>query len=54
MLTGSGLTLLFSAAITRYGERVAYSTSELYGIGDVALVAVGVLFGLFLVASGRR
>ncbi|MFD1513150.1 hypothetical protein [Halomarina rubra] len=54
VLTGSGLTLLFSAAITMYGDRFAYTPGELYAIGGVVLVVVGVLFGLVLVATGNR
>lgn len=54
VLTGSGITLLISAGIMRYGERFQYTAAELYGIGGAALVAVGVIFGLYLVATGAR
>jgi hypothetical protein len=54
VLTGSGLTLLLSAAIMRYGERFQYSSAELYGISGAALVAVGAVFGLLLVVKGLR
>jgi hypothetical protein len=54
VLTGSGITLLLSAAIARYGHRFQYSSAELYGIGGAALVGVGVVFGLVLVLTGNR
>ena len=54
VLTGSGLTLLLSAAIGKYGSQLQYSTPELYGIGGIVLAAVGVLFGIFLVLTGNR
>ncbi|MUV58117.1 hypothetical protein SAMN04487947_0005 [Halogeometricum rufum] len=54
VLTGSGLTLLLSAGIVRYGDRFQYTAAELYGIGGAALVALGVLFGLVLVVMGHR
>jgi len=54
VLTGSGLTLLLSAAITRYGDQFSYSTAELYGVSGGVFVAVGVLFGLALVVWGYR
>ncbi|MFC6824040.1 hypothetical protein [Halopelagius fulvigenes] len=54
VLTGSGLTLLVSAGIMRYGEQFRYTAAELYAIGGGALVAVGLLFGILLVASGYR
>ncbi|MCO8245149.1 MULTISPECIES: hypothetical protein [unclassified Haladaptatus] len=54
VLTGSGLTLLLSAAILKYGSQLQYSTPKLYGIGGIGLVVVGVLFGLFLVLTGNR
>lgn len=54
VLTGSGLTLLLSAGITMYGEQLQYTPGELYAIGGGALVALGVVFGLFLVATGNR
>lgn len=54
VLTGSGLTLLMSAGIMRYGERFQYTAAELYAIGGGALIAVGLVFGILLVASGYR
>ncbi|WP_049916615.1 hypothetical protein [Halogeometricum pallidum] len=54
VLTGSGITLLLSAGIMRYGERFQYTAAELYGIGGAALIAVGVVFGLILVLTGNR
>ncbi|SFR31824.1 hypothetical protein [Halogeometricum limi] len=54
VLTGSGLTLLLSAGIARYGDQFQYTPAELYGISGAALVVVGVLFGLLLVATGNR
>ena len=54
VLTGSGLTLLLSAGITRYGDRFQYTASELYAISGAVLAVVGVLFGLVLVARGLR
>lgn len=54
VLTGSGLTLLISAAIMRYGGQVQFSEGELYGVAGGALVALGVLYGIALVVSGYR
>lgn len=54
VLTGSGLTLLLSAAILRYGDQLQYSQDALYAISGVVLVAIGVVFGLVLVATGNR
>lgn len=54
VLTGSGLTLLLSAGIMRYGDRFVYSTSELYGISGGIFVVIGVIYGLVLVAKGIR
>ncbi|WP_266082625.1 hypothetical protein [Haladaptatus caseinilyticus] len=54
VLTGSGLTLLLSAAIGEYGAQFQYSVSELYGMAGAVFVAVGVIFGLILVATGNR
>lgn len=54
VLTGSGITLLLSAGIMRYGERFSYTTAELYGLGGAGLVALGVVFGLVLVVWGYR
>lgn len=54
VLTGSGLTLLVSAGIVKYSDRVAYSPAELYGATGAGLAAVGLLVGLLLVAAGYR
>lgn len=54
VLTGSGVTLLISAAITAYGAQFEFTPEELYGIAGAALVVLGVLFGLALVATGNR
>ena len=54
VLTGSGLTLLLSAAIAKYGEQFQYNTVELYGMSGVIFVGIGVIFGLVLVATGNR
>jgi hypothetical protein len=54
VLTGSGTTLLLSAGIARYGDQFRFTAAELCGIAGAALVAVGVLFGLVLVAMGHR
>lgn len=54
VLTGSGVTLLISAAITRYGGQFRFTPGELYGLAGAVLVIVGVAFGLALVATGNR
>ncbi|MFC5970833.1 hypothetical protein ACFPYI_05755 [Halomarina salina] len=54
VLTGSGLTLLLSAAIMLYGDQFQFSSGELYAISGGVLVVVGFLFGLFLVTTGNR
>lgn len=54
VLTGSGLTLLLSAGIMRYGDRFQFTPAELYGVLGVAFVVLGVVFGLALVLSGLR
>ncbi|MFH5801195.1 hypothetical protein [Haladaptatus sp. CMAA 1911] len=54
VLTGSGLTLLLSAAIAKYGEQFQYSTVELYGMSGAIFIAIGVIFGIVLVATGNR
>lgn len=54
VLTGSGVTLLVSAGIMRYGDRFQYTAAELYGLSGGAFVALGVLFGLVLVVMGYR
>ncbi len=54
VLTGSGVTLLVSAGITRYGEQFQYTAAELYGLSGAVLVVLGVVFGLVLVVSGYR
>ncbi|SFG60730.1 hypothetical protein SAMN04488063_2562 [Halopelagius inordinatus] len=54
VLTGSGITLLLSAAIMRYGERFQYTAAELYAVGGVALITVGLIFGIALIIAGYR
>lgn len=54
VLTGSGLTLLVSAGIMRYGEQFEYTAADLYGISGGAFVALGVLYGLILIVTGYR
>ncbi|WP_435361124.1 hypothetical protein [Haloarchaeobius sp. DFWS5] len=54
VLTGSGVTLLLSAGITKYGDQFRFTAAELYGISGAILCLVGVAFGFFLVASGNR
>ena len=54
VLTGSGLTLLLSAGIMLYGEQFQFSPGELYAISGGVLIALGVVFGLFLVLTGNR
>lgn len=54
VLTGSGLTLLVSAGIMRYGEQFEYTTADLYGISGGVFVALGVLYGLMLIMTGYR
>ena len=53
-LVGSGLTLLVSAGILRYGSRFRWTTTELYAIGGGALLVVGLLFGIVLAATGSK
>lgn len=54
VLTGSGITLLLSAGIMRYGDRFPYTPAELYGLSGGVLVALGIVFGLILVVWGYR
>lgn len=54
VLTGSGVTLLVSAAILQYGEEVQFSEPELYGVSGAVLVALGIVYGIALVISGLR
>lgn len=54
VLTGSGVTLLVSAAITQYGEQVRFTAAEPYGTSGAALVVLGLVFGLVLVVYGYR
>lgn len=54
VLTGSGLTLLVSAGIMRYGSRFEFSSGELYGIAGAGFIALGVIYGLLLIAMGYR
>lgn len=53
VLTGSGVTLLVSAGIVRYGHRFAFSPSQLYGLIGISLVVLGVVFGLLVAATGN-
>lgn len=53
-LVGSGLTLLLSAGILRYGSRFQWTTTELYAIGGGGLLVVGLLFGIVLAAAGWK
>lgn len=54
-LVGSGVTLLVSAAIVRYGEQVTrWSPSEMYaGVGG-GLLVLGLLVGIVFAAAGWR
>lgn len=54
VLTGSGITLLISAGIMRYGDQFRYTTGELYGFSGGALIILGILFGIALVVAGYR
>lgn len=54
VLTGSGVTLLLSAGIMRYGGRFQYTVEELYGMSGAIFVLLGVVLGLLLVAKGLR
>lgn len=54
VLTGSGVTLLISAGIVRYGDQYRFTEAELYGISGGALVVLGVLFGIALIVTGYR
>ncbi|GAA0456715.1 hypothetical protein GCM10008985_10930 [Halococcus dombrowskii] len=53
-LVGSGLTLLVSAGILRYGSRLQWTTTELYAIGGGGLLVIGLLFGIVLAAAGLK
>lgn len=54
VLTGSGVTLLLSAAILEYGDELRFSEPELYGVSGAVLVELGVAFGIALVVAGYR
>jgi multidrug transporter EmrE-like cation transporter len=54
VLTGSGLTLLISAGIMRFGEQLQYTEGQLYGMAGVALVVLGIVYGLLLILAGYR
>ncbi|WP_137290383.1 hypothetical protein [Natronorubrum halophilum] len=54
VLTGSGLTLLVSAGIMRYGDQFEYTPGELYGISGGVFIVLGVLYGLSLIVGGYR
>ena len=53
-LVGSGLTLLLTAGIVRYGDRFQWTTTELYALGGGGLLVVGLLFGIVLAATGSK
>ncbi|EMA44715.1 hypothetical protein [Halococcus saccharolyticus] len=53
-LVGSGLTLLLTAGIIRYGDRFQWTTTELYALGGGGLLVVGLLFGIVLAATGSK
>jgi len=53
-LVGSGLTLLLTAGIVRYGGRLQWMTTELYALGGGGLLVVGLLFGIVLAATGSK
>ncbi|EMA50077.1 hypothetical protein [Halococcus salifodinae] len=53
-LVGSGLTLLLTAGIVRYGDRFQFTTTELYALGGGGLLVVGLLFGVVLAATGSK
>jgi hypothetical protein len=54
-LVGSGTTLLLSAGILRYGDRIArLSGAELYAGAGGALLALGLLVGVVYVLLGWR
>lgn len=54
VLTGSGLTLLVSAGIMRYGNQFEYTAGELYGLSGGVFIVLGVLYGLALIMTGYR
>lgn len=54
VLTGSGLTLLVSAGIMRYGDRFEFTSGELYGLSGGVFIVLGVVYGLVLIATGYR
>lgn len=53
-LVGSGLTLLISAGILRYGDQLRWTTIELYAMGGGGLLIVGLLLGIVLAATGSK
>ncbi|MFC4356789.1 hypothetical protein ACFO0N_02370 [Halobium salinum] len=54
-LVGSGLTLLLTAGVIRYGDQVTTLPREvIYAGGGGALLVLGVLLGTVLVAMGHR
>jgi hypothetical protein len=54
VLTGSGITLLLSAGVMRYGRRLPYTTAELYGLSGGVLAVLGVALGIALALAGYR
>lgn len=53
-LVGSGLTLLVTAGIMRYGGRFQWTSTELYAIGGGGLLVVGLFLGILLAATGSK
>lgn len=52
---GAGLSLLLSAAVMEYGNRIpVWNSAELLGIAGLALVGFGTIVGLVLVLRGLR
>ncbi len=53
-LVGSGLTLLVSAGIMLYGDRLRWTATELYAIGGGGLLVLGLVLGVVFVAAGWK
>ena len=54
-LVGSGVTLLLTAGIIRYGDRIAAASRDvIYATAGGGLLAVGLVVGLGLVVAGHR
>lgn len=54
VLTGSGLTLLVSAGIMKYGDQMEYTPEELFGFSGGVFIGLGILYGLVLIVTGYR